>query len=249
MLNFRFILLLLLLVWSAEASAPSFAQRQLYADRVQTAKAEKNFYLQKLFTEKSLHFPPKNIYFRVFKSEDVMELWGADTGSEYKLVKTYNVCSMAGVLGPKRKQGDFQVPEGFYKIDHFNPYSAYYLSLRVNYPNAIDKALNSAGNWGGDIYIHGNCQSDGCLAMQDDPIKELYWACVLAKNNGQAEIPVHIFPARLSEFKLNILRRLYSGKPQLVSFWENLKEGYDFFALHKKPPKVSAGNKGKYIFK
>lgn len=248
LLYFRFLLLSILLVKPAEAAAPSFVQQQLYSSRVQEAKSDKNSYLKKIFSEKSLHYPPDNIFLRVFKSEDIMELWAANDGQPYQLVKTYGVCSMAGVLGPKRRQGDFQVPEGFYWIDHFNAHSAYYLSLRINYPNATDRALNSKGNWGGDIYIHGDCMSDGCLAMKDDPIKELYWVCVQAKNNGQGHIPVHIFPTRLSTFKFNILQRIYGGKPQLLDFWANLREGYDFFDRYNRPPKVTAGAKGKYIF-
>jgi len=41
----------------------------------------------------------------------------------------------SGKLGPKRQQGDMQIPEGFYHISGFNPASNFYLSLRINYPN------------------------------------------------------------------------------------------------------------------
>ncbi len=55
------------------------------------------------------------------------------------LFKTYKVCALAGTLGPKRMEGDYQVPEGFYYINEFNPQSNYYLSLGINYPNESDK--------------------------------------------------------------------------------------------------------------
>lgn len=245
----RLFFCLLLFVCCLEGSAPSFLRGQLGSGRVRSAKLAADGYWKGVFEGKLLDYPPDNIYLRVFKGEDVLEVWCSGSGGVYELVKTYDVCSMAGVLGPKRRQGDFQVPEGFYSIVRFNPYSSYYLSLGIDYPNLSDRALGGSGDLGGDIYIHGDCVSDGCLAMRDGPIKELYWLCVRAKDNGVGSIPVHIFPVKLSLFKYNILRRLYGDSPRLLDFWGNLKEGYDFFGEHKRPPLVSVGKGGRYVFR
>lgn len=227
---------------------PSFAAQQLFSVRVKQAKDASDAALKKLFTSKGLAYPAKHIFWRVFKSENVMELWAADQANQaMTLIKTYPVCSMSGELGPKRKQGDNQVPEGFYYIDHYNTYSAYHLSLRINYPNAADRAHQRNGSMGGDIYIHGDCVSIGCMAMTTPAIKEIYWLSVQARNNGQERIPVHVFPARLSDFKMNILRQLYqSFEPEMVKFWENLQPGYRAFQQTHQVPRVAVGDGGKY---
>jgi hypothetical protein len=64
----------------------------------------------------------------------------------YSLVKTYPICATSGRVGPKRRFGDEQVPEGFYELDWFNPQSNFYLSLHVSYPNKSDRILGSRKN-------------------------------------------------------------------------------------------------------
>ena len=64
----------------------------------------------------------------------------------FTLFKTYKVCMQSGSIGPKRSEGDNQVPEGFYYINEFNPNSNYHLSLGLNYPNASDKMLSAIQN-------------------------------------------------------------------------------------------------------
>jgi hypothetical protein len=59
----------------------------------------------------------------------------------------------------------------------FNPNSSYHLSIRVDYPNADDRAAarqDGRTNLGGDIFIHGKAVSIGCLALGDAAIEELY---------------------------------------------------------------------------
>ncbi len=70
-----------------------------------------------------------------------------------------------------------QVPEGLYRIEALNPNSAYHLSLRVNYPNAADRdqaRKDGRTNLGGDIMIHGNRVSIGCIAMGDPGSEDLF---------------------------------------------------------------------------
>jgi murein L,D-transpeptidase YafK len=237
----RFLLLILCL--NLAFDTPSFKSQQLQFPRVRTAKAEKDSLCRKLFAEKGIS-NISNIFLRAFKSEGVLELW-AKAGKTYVKIQDYEICTASGGPGPKVKMGDGQVPEGFYEIDRFNPQSNFYLSLGVNYPNKADKLRNST-NPGGDIFIHGNCVSIGCMPLTDEYIKELYWICVLAKNAGQAKIPVHIFPCRLSPSNLEKLKKL---RKEYKSFWENLKEGYDYFEEQKVPPAVSVNSDGAYTFR
>jgi murein L,D-transpeptidase YafK len=71
-------------------------------------------------------------------------------------------------------------------LDWFNPQSNFYLSLHVSYPNAADRVLGSKQNLGGDIFLHGNCVTTGCILITDGGIKEVYWWrswCALRDNS------------------------------------------------------------------
>jgi murein L,D-transpeptidase YafK len=128
-------------------------------------------------------YPPPRVMLVGLKEEKRLEIWvGKTTGRLYKLA-TYPILAASGTLGPKRQEGDQQVPEGFYKIDLLNPQSRFHLSLRVNYPNTEDKAHHTVAlnQMGGDIYVHGNAVSIGCLAMGDPAIEEIFTLVALAK--------------------------------------------------------------------
>lgn len=188
-----------------------------------------------------------NVFLRVIKEEELIEVWVNSGGKKYELLKKYEVCRMSGELGPKRKKGDYQTPEGFYYIDRFNPNSSYHLSLGLNYPNTSDTYFAGNDDPGGDIFIHGKCVTIGCLPITDTKIEELYVLCSEAKKRGQSKIRVHVFPARLS--KENLSRLLKEKGSANEIFWKNLQEGYLYFETKKVLPQVSVGNKGKYIFK
>jgi murein L,D-transpeptidase YafK len=190
------------------------------------------------------------IYLRAFKNEKEIELWGKNASdTKYSLIKTYKVCRTSGRLGPKRKQGDLQIPEGFYHIDRFNPYSNFYLSLGINYPNKSDRILGNKSNLGGDIFIHGDCVTIGCLPITNDQIKELYIICVEARNNGQTTIPVTIFPSKLSETEYKRLTDKFSSDSDKVGLWTDLKEGYDIFNKTKQLPSIGFLNTGRHTVK
>ncbi|HUP90592.1 MAG TPA: L,D-transpeptidase family protein [Longimicrobiales bacterium] len=236
----------------ATAVETGFARSQLLNSRVLAARTAKKMELKQLFRSRGLDYPAAEIYLRAFKRESEMELWvrpqGADT---FVLLKSYDVCALSEKPGPKRNKGDYQTPEGFYFIDDFNPQSSYHLSLRVNYPNESDKILGSTKTkaLGGDIFIHGNCKTAGCLAVTDENIKEIYWLAVEARDHGQSRIPVHIFPARLSNNNLAQFENVF-GKtnPELIGFWTNLKRGYDMFEQTHKLTQVSVNKFGRYVF-
>lgn len=201
----------------------NFIKDQLRYQRVRTAKAEKENILKEEFQKCGLSYPPQNIFIKIIKDEEVLQLFVKENNA-YQLFKNYPFCAASGVLGPKRKEGDLQVPEGRYFIDRFNPASNFYLSLGINYPNDEDKKLGDPKKPGGDIFIHGNCVSIGCVAITDDLIKEVYWLAVQAKSAGQNKIPVHIFPFDFhNSFKMKKYVRQY---PQHQNFWELLKMEY-----------------------
>ncbi len=131
----------------------------------------------------NIHWPPKRIYLLAFKKEKQLEVWaGARTGA-YVFLAEYPILGISGRQGPKLKEGDRQVPEGFYRISALNPNSRYHLSLGVDYPNAEDIKFSTIprDQIGGDIYVHGSNVSIGCLAMGDDAIEEIFCLVAWAK--------------------------------------------------------------------
>jgi murein L,D-transpeptidase YafK len=226
----------------------AFALGQMRNQRVLDARVATRFNIKRLFHERGIRYPAAEMFIRIFKRERAMELWvRSPDNATFELLKAYDICALAGELGPKRRQGDSQVPEGFYAVDFFNPQSDYHLSLHVDYPNARDRWLGGDSKLGGDIYIHGGCNSDGCLAVTDEGIMELYWMAVEARAAGQETIPVQIFPARLEADELVRLQRVFHDEPDLGAFWASLKPGYDFFEQNRRLPAVMVDAHGDYV--
>jgi murein L,D-transpeptidase YafK len=139
---------------TASSAQPSFVEYQRTYPRVAAALKLKEDTLKRQFEKAGLPWPAKQVYIRSFKYDSQLEVWVRNTNNEaFKLFKTYKVCALAGGMGPKRMEGDYQVPEGFYYINEFNPISTYHLSLGLNYPNPSDKLLGDSLKPGGDIYI------------------------------------------------------------------------------------------------
>jgi murein L,D-transpeptidase YafK len=240
-----------LIGWIGQRSiaADSFQSEQDRYPRVRTARARTQRRLEILFRDAGLGYPAREVFLRVFKQEGQVELWARnDIASPFLLVHSYPVCAFSGTIGPKRCQGDMQVPEGFYFIDGFNPWSRFHLSLRVDYPNASDRILGDRRSPGGDIFIHGSCVTIGCIPLRDGPIEEIYLAAVDARSAGQRHVPVHIFPCRLLG-SLSALEREAWRRPGLMDFWMNLKEGFDFFEKTRRPPRIMVNSRGRYLFR
>lgn len=222
----------------AEPVMSSFLRRQLDYPRVREAWEEKADRVAELFAAGSVD-GPMEVFFRVFKRERELEVWARELGEpEFSRLRTYPVCRVSGDLGPKREEGDRQIPEGFYGIDVLNPRSDYHLSMRVDYPNAVDRARGGLEPLGGDIYIHGGCSTIGCVPVTDEWIEELYLIAVEAREAGQRRIPVHIFPTRLDDAGLDWLRREYGEAHVDYPFWENLREGYLAFERTRTLPRI-----------
>jgi len=234
---------------SATLFAPTFKEQQRGFPRVEAAYFEKEAALRALFAEKGVAFPPGRILIRIFKREHEVEVW-ASSGRRgpFTRIISYDFLILSGRLGPKRRKGDGQVPEGFYHINHFNPESRFHLSLGINYPNRSDLILTAGDDPGADIYIHGSFVTIGCVPITDDKIKELYVMALEAVDQGQSRIPVHIYPARLDAGSYEALRTEFNDEASLLEFWDNLKRGYDLFEQGHALPAISVSETGKYIF-
>ncbi len=180
------------------------------------------------------------VYIRIFKASSELEVW-VQSGSKFKLFKTYPICNFSGNPGPKLATGDWQSPEGFYfvKPAQLNPWSQYHLSFNLGYPNKYDR---THGRTGSALMVHGSCVSVGCYAMTDPQIEEIYTLMVAAFEGSQAFVRVHAFPFRMSEENLQAQKDHH-----WIEFWQNLKTGYDYFATHGRPPNVEVVN-GLYVF-
>lgn len=227
--------------------AQNFRDKQKRYSRVREAYAQKWESTKALLQSKGLDPADFSLYIRAFKEEKELEIWGQSPGQmTYTLIKTYAFCSSSGSLGPKRQQGDGQIPEGFYHVDRYNPASNFHLSLGINYPNASDRKRSTASDPGGDIFIHGDCVTVGCIPITDDLIKEVYLMAVEARSGGNEHIPVSFFPARMAGASWAALKNKYSESPALLRFWEELKPGYDWFEEKKTLPSVTFTSSGGY---
>ncbi len=204
-------------------------------DSIRKARADD---VKKLLADAGLPAPVDSVYLRSFKEEKVVELWAGKKGAALVLVKTYPVCAASGALGPKRKEGDLQVPEGLYEISEFNPGSNFHLSMKVSYPNASDRQRSDARRPGGLIYMHGNCASIGCIAIEDGPIEEVY---LIAQDSKARPIRIDIFPARMSPQWMAA-----HAESEHASLWKELEPAFRLFEETKKPAAFSVGPGGAY---
>lgn len=110
--------------------------------------------------------------------------------SNDQVVRSYRISLGKTPEGHKLYEGDSRTPEGSYTIDFRNPYSDYYKSIRISYPNAKDRRL--AESWGlrpgGNIMIHGLPNdvgdmafayqgldwTDGCIAVTNEAMDEIW---------------------------------------------------------------------------
>jgi murein L,D-transpeptidase YafK len=183
------------------------------------------------------------ILIRIFKAESELEVW-IDRGgnARYALFATYPICYWSGTLGPKLKEGDRQAPEGFYTVTlpQANPNGPRWpKSLDIGFPNSFDMLHARSGSY---ILIHGGCASIGCFAMTNGVNKEIHTLAVRALDAGQAYVPIHVFPFRMTEE--NLVR---NQRPAWRAFWRNLKDGYDLFERTHRPPRISICG-GRYDF-
>jgi hypothetical protein len=178
---------------STATAKPARSRRRSVADVMATIGADAERRLREKFASRGLDYPPARIALLAFKQERKIELW-ARHGSSTAYVATYPLTDTSGTLGPKLREGDYQIPEGIYRVTWLHPNSQYHLSLKLDYPNEFDRARateEGRRRLGGDIFIHGDEHSIGCLAVGDPAIEELF---ALAARVGREQITVLIAP-------------------------------------------------------
>ena len=237
------------LLASSALAQTSVLDYQKSFGKVSDVFSRKEDTLCKQFEARKLPWPVTNVYIRSFKFDSELEVWvRGSLDAPYKLFKTYRVCAMAGSLGPKRMEGDYQVPEGFYHINEFKHNSVYHLSLGLNYPNGSDRILSDRSDPGGDIYIHGSCVTTGCIPITNPQIEELYIIALHAHNAGQEYIPVHIFPVRYDRpGSVEFLEKVSRDNPGVKRFADRLRAAFDHFEKHRRLPAIAVNPKGEYV--
>ena len=182
------------------------------------------------------------ILMRVFKAEGKLEVWKRTRKDErFALLKTYDICRWSGDLGPKRKEGDRQAPEGFYPITppQLNPRSSYFLAFDTGYPNSFDRAHDRTGS---NLMVHGDCSSRGCFAMTDKQMQEIFALARDAFDGGQQAFQMQILPFRMTPANMHRFRH-----NENIAFWRMIKEGSDHFEATLREPNVQVCGK-RYVF-
>lgn len=181
------------------------------------------------------------ILVRIFKEESQLEVWKQTRQGDFALLETYEICAWSGGLGPKKKEGDRQSPEGFYTIypAQMNPNSNYHLAFNIGYPNKYDASLGRTGSF---LMVHGDCSSRGCYAMTDEQIEEIYALGREAFRGGQRAFQVQAFPFRMTPENM----AKHHDDPNMP-FWAMLKDGYDHFEVTHREPQVAVCDH-KYVF-
>ncbi|WP_417307712.1 L,D-transpeptidase family protein [Devosia sp.] len=185
--------------------------------------------------------PGAAMMIRIYKESSELEVWKQVGNGSFKLFKSYEICAWSGALGPKIKEGDRQSPEGFYTITPglMNPNSNYYLAFNTGFPNKFDRAH---GRTGSDLMVHGDCSSRGCYSMTDESIAEIYALARETFKGGNNSFQLQIFPFRMTA--KNFAR--HADSPHM-SFWRDIKEGYDRFEVARRPPTWDVCEK-QYVF-
>ncbi len=249
----RSILLILGLIFTGGLLAQPPQQRDFISfqksfKRVDAAFLKMESVLQNEFAAKGMEWPAKYMYIRSFKLDSKLEVWVKNDASKpYRKFKTYNVCALAGSLGPKRLEGDYQVPEGFYYINEFKPNSNYHLALGVNYPNASDRILSDPKKPGGEIFVHGSCVTVGCIPLTDPIIEELYVLAASTRAAGQDFIPIHVFPIMFkSDKSKDLLEKYLENRPDYKPLANRLEKVYYYFQEKKQLPTIVINGAGEY---
>lgn len=187
----------------------------------------------------------RHVFLRVLKGSNfsgIVEVWLENPeDGKYERFKSYRIAFYSGCPGPKEKEGDMQAPEGFYAVTRgrMNPTSDYHLSMDIGYPNAFDRFHGRTGSY---LMIHGKAVSVGCFAMTDASIEQIYTLVDAAMSAGQRTVAVHCFPFAMTDEAME-----ENAESEHIEFWRNLKEGWDWFETHRRPPEVGV-KEGRYVF-
>jgi murein L,D-transpeptidase YafK len=203
------------------------------AERLEMHSADVEHRLQPQFAAAGLTYPPAEVAFVAIKQQRELHLYARMADSaRWSFVRSYPVLAQSGRLGPKLREGDRQVPEGIYRAEFLNPNSRYHLSIRLNYPNAIDQAAARAearNNLGSDIMIHGSSFSIGCLAVGNQAAEDLF---VLAALVGKDQVKVIISPV---DFRVSGTAPPDADRPWIRAMYATLERELALFPLSVRP--------------
>ena len=191
---------------------------------------------------------PRALLLRVFKAEQVLEVWAAASpDGPFAHVVDHAVTASSGGPGPKARRLDGQVPEGLYRVTRLNPWSNFHLSLGLDYPNAADQARNPGvplSALGGDIFIHGNRVTIGCIPIGDVAIEEVYLAALDVRGRGGA-VSVLVLPARPGTPQWVAMMK--DPSPATASLWRSLEHISGYLDGNGRLPRVRPGSYGAYL--
>jgi hypothetical protein len=162
------------------------------------------------FEAAGVDYPARYVVLVGLKREKQLEVYAGPSRQRLAYVRRMPMTAASGGPGPKLREGDLQVPEGIYEVDRLNPHSAYHVSLRLAYPNAFDERMamrDGRRRLGGQIMIHGNAKSIGCIAVGDEGAEDLF---VLAADAGVGGTTVVIVPR---DFRRTKERETLPGQP------------------------------------
>ncbi len=210
-----------ILKWCSKAVIQSPLVQLTVAESIKLYGKDARSRLVPYFKAAQIKYPPSNVTLICLKEEGVLIVFAPNEKGFPKQIIGYPIIGTSGKAGPKLKEGDLQIPEGFYKIPSLYPNSIAHLGMRINYPNTQDRLHAKADRrtkLGGDILIHGSYWSTGCLAMGNVAIEELY---VLANDVGCKNVDVIFAPCDLRTVKPNVV---YKEQPSwLPALYKELK--------------------------
>lgn len=171
------------------------------------------------------------VHLRIYKESRELEVHLLGDG-RFRHFRTFRICALSGDLGPKLQEGDLQAPEGVYRVtpDRMHPRSEHHLAFNLGFPNRRDRAIGATGS---NIMIHGGCASEGCFAITDYYMEQLWVLVEAAFENGQDAVEVHVFPFRMNA--ANLARHVDSPHRE---FWAMLEPLDRYFDTHGFSPMI-----------
>lgn len=184
---------------------------------------------------------PDAIYIRAFKLDGDLEVW-VQKNDKWQLYKTFRICTISGIPGRKRIQGDGQIPEGIYEITKFHQNSNYHLALKINYPNEADWFNSDSTIAGDEIYLHGGCVTVGCIPLTDSKIEELWTLCSMVSS----KISVHIFSIKFNNPKAKMILETFCYTREDKNFQLQMEKVFFYFNENRRIPQIIVDIKGNY---
>lgn len=184
------------------------------------------------------------VFLRLFKKEQELELWMQAQGqADFTLFRVYRLQASSLTPGPKRREGDRLIPEGFYyqtaaQYREFEKSDGDREEIDLGYPNDRDRFDPDVS--GAAVLAVGASRDSVCLLSPSD-MTEIKTMIGAAFSSGQRVLRMHLFPFRMSD---EMMGREWNESSATADLWIDLKEGYDFFENAGFPPSVTADSSG-----